>query len=141
MKILLSYRFESNFEKLSRRIARANIKFLYRFGAMVRNAARGLTRGNPAKPRPEGQPWRRGTGWLRDSIVFDVDKMRDEVSIGFFRGVYSSELHEFGGTVRGGKSGLRIYPARPALTPAFDKTVNMVGKRFPEMYRNLFERS
>lgn len=145
MKVMVSYRFESDFAKLQNKIEKTNIAYLYRFGQMTRNQARGLTRGNPAKPRPAGKPWRRGSGWLRDSIVFNVDELRDDVEIGFFRGVHSSELHEFGGKVvfntRSGKQ-LRIYPERPVMVPAFYKTVGMLASKdkYAAMYRNLFER-
>lgn len=145
MKVMVSYRFDSEFGKLQRKIEKTNIAYLYRFGQMVRNKARGLTRANPKKSRPAGKPWRRGSGWLRDSIVFNVDRLNDDVEVGFFRGVHSSELHEFGGRVvinRQGKRQVRIYPARPVMVPAFDKTKNMLANKdkYAAMYRQLFER-
>lgn len=143
MKVMVSYKFDSEFGKLQQKIEKTNIAFLFRFGQMTRNKARGLTRSNPKKPRPAGKPWRRGSGWLRDSIVFDVDRLNDDVEIGFFRGVHGSEIHEFGGRVvvnRRGKRQVRIYPARPVMVPAFDSAKDMVRRRFAPMYRQLFER-
>lgn len=146
MKVMVSYRFDSEFGKLQRKIEKTNIAYLYNFGQRTRNQARGLVGRSPTKkPRPAGKPWGFGSGWLRDSIVFNVDRLNDDVEVGFFRGVHSSELHEFGGRVvvnRRGKRQVRIYPARPVMVPAFERAKNALAnnEKYAVMYRKLFER-
>jgi hypothetical protein len=141
---MLDFKVLTKTDELIRQSIKSREKVLQRFGEQMWFAATALTRGNPRKVRAPGKPWRRGSGLLRGSILYETDGT-GEVALGFgresFRDVGS--LHEEGGAVNRrekGKTKRKFYPARPVLTPAMDRAVKKVAKKWPDLYRAYFEK-
>ena len=139
--IKMKFTYIDNISKLQERVDKANTKTLRMIGGFTWKKARDLTRTNPKQVRAPGQPWRRGSGQLRNAMAFNVQEAIDNVEIGFRKFVYTSELHEFGGigTVKNKKGRGKRYPARPVMGPAFEKTKANLRVKFPEIYRKYFE--
>jgi phage gpG-like protein len=139
--IKIEFKYTDHIGKMQDRIHKANVKTLKMIGGFTWKKERDLTRSNPKKVRPAGKPWRRRSGRLRDSMAFDVQENRNNVEIGFSKFVYTSELHEFGGIgKKNRKTGEpKVYPARPVIGPAFEKTKEQLRRKFPDIYRQYFE--
>ena len=93
--------------------------------AIARNSIKRRSGNRYADP---GQPPKTRYGSIRNSILFDIDKKRQEALIG---PVYSrigpvAAAHEYGGFFR-----RRRYDARPFMRPALDKLI----PRFPKLWR------
>jgi hypothetical protein len=75
-----------------------------------------------------GQPPKTRFGSIRNSILYDVDKKRNEAIIGpaYSRIGPVAAAHEHGGSFRG-----RDYEERPFMRPAFQKIV----ARLPKLWR------
>lgn len=131
--------FESEFEKMQQARQRAKDRFLYKAGGKIRGVARDLTRQKKPAPSEPGKPYRRGSGMLRDSIVFNIDKAQSNVAVGYFRYTKASDLHELGGIRRINKQVVR-YPRRPVLEPALEKSIAYLKNKWPEEYREVFEK-
>jgi len=147
MKFKLTYTFKSDFKKIEIQLKRAKIKTLFRVGAILRGTARRMIA--PSKKRKKakslssfgskfipalpGKPYRRGTGFLRDSIIFDVDRGEGSVELGYYRGWETAQLHELGERRRNS-----IYQKRPVVMVSIDKASPTIQKLFPEEYKKLF---
>jgi hypothetical protein len=75
-----------------------------------------------------GQPPKTRFGAIRNSILYDLDKKRQEAIIGpaYSRMGPVASAHEHGGPFRG-----RDYEARPFMRPAFQKII----ARLPKLWR------
>lgn len=139
--IKINYTFKSEIGKAIQASDRAASRFLFKMGALMRRAARRYTNkkgGRKAKPSEPGEPWHKGTGALRNAIVFD--KQYREVTLGFLRFGKTAELHEFGGTRRVNEE-LLVYPARPVIEPSFEQAKTVAMKIMPDVYRRYFPKA
>ena len=93
--------------------------------AIARRSIRERSGTNYARP---GQPPKTRFGGLKKSILYDLDKKREEAIIGpaFSRMGEAAAAHEKGGMFRG-----RRYDARPYMWPAFEKII----PRLPRIWR------
>lgn len=134
--IKIKYEFKSEIGKAINDAERAASRFLYRMGGLMRRQARSSTNkkggGRPSNP---GEPWHKGSGWLRDAIIFEKEDR--DVTLGFSRFGDTAELHEFGGFRRDGFR-KHVYPARPALQPAFEQAQKAAMKIMPDVYSKYF---
>jgi hypothetical protein len=160
------YNFKSNVDAMRRGIDRGITAVLFRFGKVAYNQARDMTRRKTFKKKrekgvtrieytganPPGQPWSLGTGWLRDKIRFEVNKLKDNVSLGFAYQTTVGELHEFGGVPRTkqGKTIKRMtdqgwktqkYPARPVIRPAMERAIIKFREKWPADFDRYFNKA
>ena len=145
MSILrLTYNYKSNIRDMQAGIQRGITAVLFRFGKVMYNEARGMTRGNPARVRPEGQAWRRGRGYLRNAIRFDVDRLKDNVWLGFARYARTTEIHEFGGRKQikrwnSSRGRMVSFKRRPVMQLSLDKSIAKYQMRWPDVWARHFE--
>jgi hypothetical protein len=144
--IILKTKFTDHFDLLREKSHTAGIKALAKLGAFVRRSARSSIRSRPKrKPSPAGTPYAKGIGFLRDSIVFSVNKVAGIVEIGSFRGGNVDEIHEFGlHAMRWNNHKKKMervkYPKRPAMGPALEKAKLDFARKFPEEFERYFNR-
>jgi len=140
--------FENYLPKTEKAAKNAGVKALYPIGQRIRRTAMGLSRANPRKVRPAGKPYRRGENMLRQGIVFKVDENLEEVTVGYFKYIRASELHELGGrrafrqkTASGKwKNKWVTYKKHPTLLPGLEKEMPKIESKFPAIYKKYFEK-
>jgi len=102
---------------------------LSRASYLIRQAAQAqFTSGKDASP--PGRPPHTRRRRLPKSILYDVDKRREEAVIGpaYHMAGTSGKPHEFGGEYRGGQ-----YPARPFMGPALTAVADQIPRQFAGM--------
>lgn len=126
---------------MTKAVKNANTKALYYIGQTMRRSAMNLSRPNPKKVRPVGQPYRKGTDKLRHGIVFDVDEGAGDVTVGYFKYIKASEAHELGARIynRGYRKWV-TYKLHPTLVPGMEKAKPTISKKFPDLYKRYFEK-
>ncbi len=119
-------------KKLMRQLKADETRFLFRAGRFAQQTASRSIR-KVKRPSLAGQPPHSGTGQLRKSIRFAVDRADSSVVIGPTResiGLIGS-VHEFGGRFRG-----RRYPKRPFMQPALEKTQPQLPRLWAQSIRS-----
>ena len=118
--------------KLLKAVSKAERRYLFRAGGLLKTIARRSIKKQKAKSQP-GTPPSSQTGNLRNAIWFDVNLHALDVVIGpRFTDMHEiGYLHEFGGTRNGA-----VYPARPYMGPAFDATVPQLPKIWKDLISN-----
>lgn len=124
----MKFKFVDETRKVRRAVDQYKVENLGHAAALVRITARRLIRRRKGYAKP-GKPPHTHTGLLRNSIVYDISKQRDEALIGPTANVIGTigGLHEFGGKSRAGR-----YPARSFMGPAFETIL----PRLPAIWRN-----
>ena len=135
----MKFQFKSAIGAAIKAAEKAEERFLYRMGGLIRGQSRKLSSGNPSQVRPAGQPYRKGSGYLRDGVIFDVNKYRGEVTVGYKRSGETAELQELGGkkTIRGR---ILTYPPHPTLEPALHIAEKIAMKIMPDEFNKYFNR-
>jgi hypothetical protein len=145
--IIVKTKFHDRFDLLREKSHTAGIKALAKLGAFVRRSARSSIRSRAkGKPSTVGMPYAKGTGFLRESIVFSVNKVAGIVEIGSYRGGNVDEIHEFGlhamrWNAHKKKMDRVKYPKRPVMGPALEKAKLDFARKFPEEFERYFNRS
>lgn len=134
---------ETDFDLLKETAHKAGIAALGKMGAYIWRAAKWSIRTRPNhQPSPPGKPYAAGTGFLKESIVFNVNKTRGIVSIGSYRGGNVDEIHEFGLSVTrfvSHRNKLVKYPKRPVMVPALEKAEKGMQRKFPREFERFFK--
>lgn len=128
---MIDFRIKSMFfdrVKVASAVDRATRKVLSKFGAFVRQTAKGSIRKRKCISRP-GQPPSSHVGTLKRLILFGYDPAKKSVVIGpvpLHSGTAEAPpLLEYGGRTRGkdrkGKKVAQTYRARPFMGPALKK--------------------
>jgi phage gpG-like protein len=138
----------------------AGEKALAKFASFVWTAAhqsirygkyrgKGIYKRRKGKPSPPGTAMGFGTGFMRDSLVVQRIDNR-ELHIGFYRGGWVAELHEWGGVRTRTKSTKGAqkhysderwyarYPERPTMRLALEKSESDFERKFPEEFAKYF---
>lgn len=119
-----------NFGKVKKVVDNSIITSFSRAAFAIRSTAmRSIRKRVGGEPSPKGQPPRTRFGRLKKSILYSVDKTRQEAVIGPARskiGPNAARLHEHGGFYKG-----QTFDARPFMEPALKE----VAPRLPSIWR------
>lgn len=136
--------FEEDFDLLNEKAYKCGIAALARMGAFIRRSARSSIRPRKkGRASPPGTPYSRGSGFLRDSIVFNVNRTAGIVTIGSYRGGNVDEIHEFGLPARRFVSHrwqVVKYPKRPVMVPALEKAERDFARKYPRDFEKFFNK-
>lgn len=107
-------------EKVTNAVQKAAFKNLSHAAASIRKAARESIEKAEGPSEPGQPPHTHKRQFLKNAIVFDVDKAKDEAVIGprFSRVGESGKAHEMGGEYKGAD-----YPDRPFMFPAMNNNL------------------
>ena len=96
------------------RVARASVDIMRRMGAYVRTVAKRKVKTSDKASTP-GTPPHSGTGALKRSILFGLDRPRQSIVIGPSEQIVGTSMaaHEFGGGYKKER-----YPKRPLMGPS-----------------------
>lgn len=116
---MISAKIKWDASKLYKAVDGAEKRYLFKAGGTLRTIARRSIKRRKKKSRP-GQPPSSQTGVLKNSIMFAVDLIEMDATIGptFIAMHEIAELHEFGGI----RNGIE-YPARPYMAPALEEII------------------
>jgi len=125
-----SVKIVTHFDRVKKSVNDSIYRSFSHASASIRSMARkSILRRVGDEPSPIGMPPRTRRGQLRNSILYDVNKKREEAIIGATSskmGPDGARVHEHGG-VRGTNS----FEPRPFMQPALEKA----AKRFPAIWK------